>query len=152
MGLPTIDENEIGTVIMKRDNNTVRRGEVTHYYKDEKLYFIVYENGENEKISFQQLDRYRCTDTDRDTSKRITRLSTRLQRANLATKQRTLTTKVPNHFANVVYDEEIGKMLDHKNSSIIETRKEENGGSNQQQMNLERYSRESDAIKMEHNA
>ena len=87
VGLPTIDENEIGTVIMKRYNNTVRREEVTHNYKDVKLYFIVYENGENEKISFRQLDRYRCTDTDRDTSKQITRLSTRLQRANLATEQ-----------------------------------------------------------------
>ena len=64
--LPTIDVAEIGTVIMKNYNNKIQRGEVTHYFEDEKRYFIVYESGENEKIGNQILNRYRCTDTDRD--------------------------------------------------------------------------------------
>ena len=54
--LPTIEENEIGTIIMKIYNDTVQRGEVTHYYEDEKLYFIVYDNGKNEKINHYQLN------------------------------------------------------------------------------------------------
>ena len=72
--LPTIDENEMGTRVQKRYNNAIQNGEVTHYYADENLYFISYENGENEKINQQQLNRYRCTDKDRDTTRRITRL------------------------------------------------------------------------------
>ena len=47
--LPTIDENEIGTKVWKRYNNAIHNGEVTHYYADENLYFISYENRENEK-------------------------------------------------------------------------------------------------------
>ena len=45
--LPTIDEDEIGTIIMKNYNNKIQRGEVTHYFEDEKRYFIVYESGDN---------------------------------------------------------------------------------------------------------
>ena len=47
--LPTITEDEIGTVIMKNYNNTIQRGEVTAYFDDVKQYFIVYESGDNEK-------------------------------------------------------------------------------------------------------
>ena len=49
--LPTIDEDEIGTIIMKNYNNKIQQGEVTHYFTDEKKYFIVYESGDNEKIN-----------------------------------------------------------------------------------------------------
>ena len=56
MELPTIDEDEIGTITMKKYNNTVQQGEVTHYFEDEKLYFIVYESGDNEKISNRLLN------------------------------------------------------------------------------------------------
>ena len=42
--LPTIEENEIGTVIRKRYNNAIHNGEVTYYYIDGNLYFISYEN------------------------------------------------------------------------------------------------------------
>ena len=34
---------------MKRYNNTVQRGEVIHYFDNEKLYFIVDDNRDNEK-------------------------------------------------------------------------------------------------------
>ena len=81
--LPTVNENGIGTIVMKRYNNRVQCGEVTQYFDKEKLYSIVYDNGENKKISFEQLDQYRCTDTDRDTTRQITRLSTKLQGENL---------------------------------------------------------------------
>ena len=64
--LSTINEDEIGTIIMKNYNNTIQRGEVTHYFEDEKRYFIVYESGDNEKINNRTLNRYRCTDTNRD--------------------------------------------------------------------------------------
>ena len=37
--LPIISENEIGTIIMKNYNNTIQRGEVTHYFEDE--WFLV---------------------------------------------------------------------------------------------------------------
>mmetsp|Transcript_16774 Transcript_16774/g.18478 ORF Transcript_16774/g.18478 Transcript_16774/m.18478 type:complete len:115 (-) Transcript_16774:76-420(-) len=76
--LPTIDEDEIGTIIMKNCNNKIQRGEVTHYFEDKKLYFIVYESGDNEKTSCRLLNRYRFTDTDRDRTRQIMRLSTRL--------------------------------------------------------------------------
>ena len=56
--LPTIDEDEIGTIIMKNYNNTIQRGEVTHYFEDKKRYFIVYESGNNEKVSSRTLNRY----------------------------------------------------------------------------------------------
>ena len=49
--LPTIDEDEIGTIIMKNYDNKIQQGEVTHYFEDEKRYFIVYKSGENEKVS-----------------------------------------------------------------------------------------------------
>ena len=45
--LPTINEDEIGTIIMKNYNNTIQRGEVTNYFKYEKRYFIVYDSGDN---------------------------------------------------------------------------------------------------------
>ena len=56
MKLPTLDEDEIGIIIIKRHNNTVQRGEVTHYFDNGKLYFIVYENGDNKKVSYRQLN------------------------------------------------------------------------------------------------
>ena len=37
-------------IIMKSYNNKIQQGEVTHYFEDEKRYFIVYESGENENI------------------------------------------------------------------------------------------------------
>ena len=67
---------------MKNYNNTIQRGEVTHYFEDKKRYSIVYESGDIEKVSSRTLNRYRCTDTDRDLTRQITILSTRLQRAN----------------------------------------------------------------------
>ena len=76
MELPTIDEDEIRTTIMKSYNNQIQRGEVTHYFADEKKYFIVYESGENEKVNNRTLNRYRCTDTDRDRIRQMLRLST----------------------------------------------------------------------------
>ena len=72
--LSTIKENEIGTRVRKQYNNAIHNGEVTHYYTDGNLYFISYENGENEKINQRQLNRYRCTKRDRDTTRRIIRL------------------------------------------------------------------------------
>ena len=116
--LPTINENEIGTIIMKNYNNTIQRGEVTHYFEDKKQYFIVYESGDNEKVSSRTLNRYRCTDTDRDITRRITRLSTRLQRANIVRENKNKPSatggKLPGHFTMVVYDEATGKMIDYK--------------------------------------
>ena len=34
--LLTINEDEIGTIIMKNYNNTIQRGEVTHCFEDKK--------------------------------------------------------------------------------------------------------------------
>ena len=70
--VPTIKKDEIGTIIMKNYNNTIQRGEVTHYFKDKKQYFVVYESGDNEKLSNRTLNQYQCTDTDRDRMRRIT--------------------------------------------------------------------------------
>ena len=64
MELPTIEENEIGTRIRKRYKGAIHNGEITHYYTDENLYFVSYENGDNEKINQRQLNRYRCTDRE----------------------------------------------------------------------------------------
>ena len=116
--LPTIEENEIGTIIRKRYNNEIRNGEVTHYYTDENLYFITYENGDNEKINHRQLNRYRCTDRDRDMTRRITRLQARLHQANVVKEMNKANArtgaKLPAHFANAVFDEDTGQMLDYK--------------------------------------
>ena len=49
--LPTINEDEIGTKIRKNYNNTIQRGEVTHYNKNEKLYYITYDSGDNEQVT-----------------------------------------------------------------------------------------------------
>ena len=49
--LPTINDNETGTRVQELYNNVIHNGEVTHYYADEDLYFVSYENGENEKIN-----------------------------------------------------------------------------------------------------
>ena len=98
---------------MERYNNTVQRGEVTHYFEDEKLYFIVYDNKENERISFRQLNRYRCTDIGRNRTRQITRLSARLQRANLVKETKNKPSpaggKLPAHFAMAVYNEDTGE-------------------------------------------
>ena len=116
--LPTIDENEIGTRVQKRYNNTIHNCEATQYYTDGNLYFISYENGENEKINERQLNRYRCTDRHIDTTRRITRLQARLHQANVAKKMNKAYArtgaKLPAHFANVVFDEDTGQMLDYK--------------------------------------
>ena len=37
--LPTIEENEIGTVIRKRYNNAIHNGKITHYYTDEPILY-----------------------------------------------------------------------------------------------------------------
>ena len=81
--LPTIDEDEIRTIIMKNYDNKIQRGKVTPYFSDEKKYFIVYESGENEKVNNRTLNQYQCTDTNRDRTSRMLRLSTILQRANI---------------------------------------------------------------------
>ena len=103
---------------MKRYNNKVQRGEVTHYYEDYKLYVIVYANGKNKKIDQYQLNRYKCTDTDRDRTRRIMRASTRLQRGHLVTETTNTSSptgdKLPAHLAMAVYDEDTGKMIDYK--------------------------------------
>ena len=62
--LPTIDEDEIETIIIERYSNTVRQVEMTHYFDNEKLHFIVYDNRDNEKNKFQttwsiQMQQYR---------------------------------------------------------------------------------------------
>ena len=36
---------------MKIYNNKIQQGEVTHYFEDEKRYFMVYKSGDNKKIS-----------------------------------------------------------------------------------------------------
>ena len=101
--LQTINEDEIGTIIMKNYNNSIQRGEVTHYFEDKKRYFIAYESGDNEKISNRILNQYRCTDTDRDRTQHILRLSTRLQKANIVKKTKNKPSsvggKLPGHFA-----------------------------------------------------
>ena len=116
--LPTIDEDEIGTIIMKNYNNKIRRGEVTHYFIDEKKYFIVYESGDNGKVNNRTLNRYRCTDTNRDRTRRILRLSIILQRATMvkSNKNKPLPAgaKLSGHFVMAVYDETTGKMIAYK--------------------------------------
>ena len=64
--LPTIDEDGIGTIITKNYNNSIQRGEVIHYFEDKKRYFIVYESGDNNKISNRTLNQYCCTNTNRE--------------------------------------------------------------------------------------
>ena len=66
--IPTITNNEIGTIIMKNYSNTIQRGEVTHYFENEKQYSIVYDSGENEKVNSRTLNKYRCMETNRDIS------------------------------------------------------------------------------------
>ena len=39
--LPTIDNNEIGATIMKKYNNTVQRGEVTHYFENKRKNYSI---------------------------------------------------------------------------------------------------------------
>ena len=82
-GATTINEDEIRTIIIKNHNNSIQRWEAMHYCKDKKRYFIVYESGYNKKISNWTLNWYRCTDTDKDWTKHILRISTILQRANI---------------------------------------------------------------------
>ena len=133
---PTLEENEIGTIIMKRYNDTVQGGEVTHYYEDEKLYFILYDNGKNEKINQYQLNQYRCTDTDRDRTRQLMHVSTRLQRAHLVKEVKNKPPpsggKLPAHFAMAVYAEDTGNMIDYKQSSTTPIDKHVNGGKNHQ--------------------
>ena len=118
MGLPTIDEDEIGTIIMGNYNNKIQQGEVTHYFTDEKKYFIVYESGENEKVNNRTLNRYRCTDTNRYRTRQMLKLSTIPQRANIVKANKNKLSlagaKLPGHFAMAVYDEATGKIIDYK--------------------------------------
>ena len=103
---------------MKNYNNKIQRGEVTHYFADEKECFIVYESGENEKVNNRTLNRYQCTDTDRDRTRRMLRLSTILQRVNIVkankNKPSLAGAKLPGYFAMTVYDEVTGKIIDYK--------------------------------------
>ena len=128
--LPTIDGDEIGKIIMKKYNNTVQQGEVTHYFEDEKLYVTVYESKDNKKISHRLLNQYRCTNTDRDRTRQIKRLSTRLQQENLRKETKDKSSlargKLPAHSAMAVYDAETRKMsnckqlINHSNKQISE--------------------------------
>ena len=103
---------------MKNYDNKIQQGEVTHYFTDEKKHFIVYESGDNEKVNNRTLNRYQCTDTDRDRTRRMLRLSTILQRANMVkankNKPSPAGAKLPGHFAMAVYDEATGNMIDYK--------------------------------------
>ena len=108
----------MGTRVWKRYNNTINNGEVTHYYADENLYFISYENGENEKIHQRQLNRYGCTDRNRNTKRTIIRLQARLHQANVVKEMNKANArtgaKLPAHFANAGFDEDTRQMLDYK--------------------------------------
>ena len=81
--LATIQENEIGTEIMKQFNSTMYRGMVTEYYKYNKQYLVNYEEGDKETMSRNQINRCRCPNRDKDTMRKITRLSTQLHQVNI---------------------------------------------------------------------
>ena len=82
------------------------------------LYFVSYANGENEKINQRQLNRYKITDRYRDITRRITILQTRLHQENVVKEIKKASTAtgatLPAHFANAVFNEDTGQMLDYK--------------------------------------
>ena len=65
-----------------------------------------------------QIGNGRTRESNRDRTRHITKLSTRLQRANIVkgTKNKPSPTggKLPGHFSMAVYDEATGKMIDYK--------------------------------------
>ena len=73
--MATIQENKTGIEIMKRFKNEMHRRAVTEYYKDNKLYLVNYEDRDKETMSLNQINRYRCPNRDKNTNKRIARLS-----------------------------------------------------------------------------
>lgn len=55
--LSIVQENEMGTEIVKRFNNKIYRGIVTKYYVDKKTYLVSYEDNDGETMNHKQINR-----------------------------------------------------------------------------------------------
>ena len=79
---------------------------VSKYDDGNEIYWIDYDNGDSEEISWKQVQKYQCNDQDHDIIPIITRNKVRPRRstAHLA-KTSVMLSSVPQHLVNALFDE-----------------------------------------------
>ena len=112
------------TQVKKKFGRHVFTGTVTKYDQKANLYFIEYTDGDCEEMTEKNIQKYQCT-ADIST---VNRLKQRLekQQAHQVLQGQT-TIPLPSHYANAVWDDEAGRMLEfrhllnHKNPETKKT-------------------------------
>ena len=70
-----IEQNTIGTIVRKKFGNGIYYGKVKRYDKEQKYYWIDYDNGDSEEMTHKMVKKYKYNDIDPDKIKRFTRSS-----------------------------------------------------------------------------
>ena len=129
-----------GTIVLKKFGKHIYRGTITGFVDDEEIYYVDYEDGDYQKMTHQEVKKYKCDNTvDKPRTRfTISALNNKQQLANLVTRiekaikedDKAYVTKplptIPPEFAFVVFDEESWKMMEmrklirHKNKIIQE--------------------------------
>eukprot|EP00978_Attheya_sp_CCMP212_P000037 scaffold104_cov27-Attheya_sp.AAC.3 len=111
------------TEVKKKFGRHVFTGTVTKYDQKANLYVIEYTDGDCEEMTEKNIQKYQCTTNTRTVNKLKQRLDK--QQVNQVLQGQT-TISPPPHYANAVWDDEAGRMLElrhllnHKN---LETKK-----------------------------
>ena len=117
--LATTEENgeqtvhPINTMVRKQFGNHNHRGTVSRYDYENELYWIDYDNGDSEEMSWKQVHNYKCNDQDYDIIPIFTRDKVRPRRstAHLAATS-VMTSSIPQHLVNAVFDEATKKIME----------------------------------------
>ena len=113
-------------MVRKKFGNRNHRGTVSRYEDDNELYWIDYDNGNSEEISWKQVQKYKCNDQYHDIIPKFTRNKVRLRRrtAHLAATS-VMLSSIPQHLVNAVFDEatkkvtEMRELINHPDPIIV---------------------------------
>ncbi len=109
------------TQVKKKFGRTVYTGTVTEYDTKTKLYMIEYTDGDCEQMTQHDIHRYHCT-ADTNALAKLKQRREKHQANQILQRQEPVS--LPPHYANAVWDDESGRMLEyrhllnHKNPKI----------------------------------
>ena len=100
-------------MVRKKFGNHNQRGTISRYDDENELYWIDYDNGDSEEMSWKQVQKYKCNDQDNDRIPRFTRnkVMPRRSTAHLAATS-VMLSSIPQHLVNSVFDEATKKMME----------------------------------------
>ena len=100
-------------MVRKKFGNHNYRGTVSRYDDENELYWIDYDNGDSEEMSWKQVQKYKCNDQYHDRIPIFTRnkVIPRRSTAHL-TETAVMLSSIPQHLVNAVFDEATKNMME----------------------------------------